>query len=118
MSTKKNDFFNLNSDSSDSDVEVKKDGKKWDWDRPENHDLYFKNTKKHSLVNEDDSLAVGKEIKKICKFEKEEYENSKYKKLIGHTDCVNRIYWSKKNENLLLSSSMDRYVKKVYPSTD
>ena len=110
MSIKNNDFFNLNSESSDSEVDEKKDAKKWDWDRAENYDLYFsKNPKKHSIENEEDYLEKKKKNKKCEQPTATSISlNSNYKKLIGHTDCVNRIYWSKKNENLLLSSSMDR----------
>lgn len=117
MSNKKDDFFNLNSDSEAEEASSDLKSNKWDWDKPENYDLYFKNTKRSLEISEESSdVHSGK---KTCKSDEElanenapktnfaSNSNFKIKQMIGHTDCVNRIYWSKKNENVLLSSSMD-----------
>ena len=119
---KENDFFNLNSDSDDCDDDknVEKSSK-WDWDRPENKQLYFSKSEesfKKSKSGEKRTLNDYKEAgtsKKLFKSsqpdESQAANNNMKYQLIGHTDSVNRIHWSKKpqNENLLLSSSMDRY---------
>ncbi len=115
---KENDFFNLNSDNTDSDEEEKnKKIRKWNWDDEENHDLYF--GKKIKTIQEkkpNTSKNILNDFNKIndnqskLYMEKSIIENKIILNLVGHTSSANRIHWSKRYElrNLLLSSSMDR----------
>jgi hypothetical protein len=73
---KSNDFFNLNSDDED-DVdddkkrEINEKVKKWDWDNPENYELYFKKDyskgsgsfKRSLLIEDNDKADQGSNIK-------------------------------------------------------
>lgn len=133
-SKRDNDFFNLNSDESDSDD--KNDDKQktsiWDWDKPENYNLYQDNVKVNStkrVLNDNEVINSNKKFLKLnennnkksneIKIENQNdfiqyasnINTNKYLKcnLTAHKESVNRIYWSKKpdNRNLLLSSSMD-----------
>jgi hypothetical protein len=118
MSKKReNDFFNLNSDSSEDEI---KSNSKWDWDKPENHKSFYSqeaktSTSKRLLVKDDlefqkKKLCVKNEDVNIEEKQRQTSADNIKCQLIGHKDTVNRIYWSKKyeNKNLLLSSSMDR----------
>jgi hypothetical protein len=137
------DFFNLDWDE-ESDNEqkekikqdlVEKKVQKWDWDRPENFNMYFKFNKNYSEKNiekikkptlvsgydenssDDDSLHLNS--KKIRKIESNPVQNKfkvlkiekesllKYE-LTGHSGSVNRINWRHKHADAtLLSSSID-----------
>ena len=135
---KKSNFFNLDSDETDEDEEKKKKEElekgiqKWDWDRAENFDLYFKFNKttenksaKRSLLlvdyDDNEEEKTDNKIKNNKKLYNQSMQNKPFIKLcendsiydlIGHKSSVNRIHWSKKtgSKNFLLSSSMDRFV--------
>ena len=105
----------MNSDSENE--EENKKASKWDWDHLDNYNLYYKEkTNSQKITN--DSFNDDRKVKICASYdeftEKEVTENvdnrPNFQQLIGHSNCVNRIYWSNKfeNKNLLLSSSMDR----------
>ena len=119
---KKFNYFNLESSSTEEDDESEtvvsklneedeKKIKKWDWDKEENYNLYYgkeaiekslkrsqdeSETTKRKVFKKDDQIEPVIQSDLSCKF-----------KLVGHKSSVNRIHWSRTNENLLLSSSMD-----------
>ena len=141
----KSNFFNLDSesDASEEDVEeeakkkedLEKKIKKWDWDRSENFELYYKHSqrpessrkpKRSSLLvdydeNEDldaqmsrkkSNSSLGGATRPFVESLNNDLlsqQNNLEFNLIGHKSCVNRIHWSKKLErkSILLSSSMD-----------
>jgi len=116
-------FSNLETSSTDDDDEEsecvtsklneedEKKIRKWDWDKEENYDLYYgkgaiekalkrsqdeTELSKRKVLRKDDQMEPVIESDLACKY-----------KLVGHKSSVNRIHWSRTNENLLLSSSMD-----------
>ena len=140
MSSKKQtDFFNLNSEESENEEEkaeeafkqeeIKKKIEKWNWDQPENFDLYYKynynkietsSTKRSLLVNNDQFVEeeiINKKMKPSNVFidqvgssnNSSSFTPALLFNLTGHTSSVNRINWCKINKNVLLSSSMDRF---------
>lgn len=140
QSNQKYNFFNLDSESDEESDEttkkiqedIEKKIQKWDWDRAENLDLYFKHSyetkksSKRSLLLDESEGETRNSNKKFNESVKESSHNLPYIetsecnttlsmsnnsvfKLIGHKSSVNRINWCRKpeNKNVLLSSSMD-----------
>lgn len=116
---KNSNFFNLSSDEEDSQEEQSNEEefqakiRKWDWDREENKEIYYKKetkeTTKRFKPSEKSNLNSTNqtENKRFCIEKLESNSIFKYD-LLGHNSSVNRIHWSKKNPNLLLASSMDK----------
>jgi hypothetical protein len=143
QNNQKYNFFNIDSeDDEDSDeAENKRQGeidekiKKWDWDRPENFDLYFKKSHKTNVTTkrplaldeiDGENSEVPSSNKKFHDSTKSNCKNGPFIEsheqgslnttcnnlvfnLVGHKSSVNRIHWGRKPENksILLSSSMD-----------
>lgn len=140
QNSKKHNFFNLDSasdeDSNETEKkrqdEINKKIQKWDWDRPENLDLYFKQSyeakkpSKRSLLLDEVDNETQTSTKKVHESAKrtsrvkpyiESHEcgpslgssNKLVFELVGHKSSVNRIHWCRKpeNKNIILSSSMD-----------
>ncbi len=114
-------FFNLETSSTEEDEETemierkltKEDEekiKKWDWDKEENYDLYYgKEAVEKSMKRSKDAKEIKRKMLKIDDQIEPVIENDltcKFK-LVGHKSSVNRIHWSRTNDNLILSSSMD-----------
>ena len=131
----KNNFFNLESDSDEEEVieednrtnndEIKKKINKWDWDREENYKLYYQINNKittNSLKrsNDNDELATASssgnskkkqytELVEQVRIEKINDNTNKLKfNLFGHKSTINRINWTRKSGEHLLSSSFDK----------
>lgn len=104
------DFFNLETSSDEETSEQKSEpeikNNKWDWDRPENFDLYysFKSNSKRKLLKDNSSPQKKKEILKVEKLTEHSFN------LIGHKSSVNKIKWSKNCSDNLLSCSYDSSV--------
>jgi hypothetical protein len=136
VKNKSEDYFNLDSDDDedDSGEEAKKEEleskiKKWDWDKPENFDLYYgKNAPKVNYENkiakrsllvadydedEDNIENLNKKLaKNISVSNKPFIESIKNESameaiaknkcefnFVGHKSSVNRVHWFKKYEN-------------------
>lgn len=127
---KKNDFFNLHSDTDSDDLENEKSEKikKWDWNAPENNERFYQThiSLKRTLQNgstadekkstkrlKDSALpAQGCSQTKASSCIEKTIDNFGHPtiNLVSHNGPVNRVHWSNRcdNKNMLLSSSMDR----------